>query len=189
MSITKEEGFHRYWWTLVLGHGISWHPPKFQRRACVLPFLLKKSTYASVLKQKMLTFTCSLPNHTLHNPWIKRQQPENKNELVLKLETNIRGHKSRHNTEGNRLKKHQIDDLKINQDCISTDPLTPKIKLLILPSSSFIFLSKLVTRIWCWIKITTTVRYIWVFSLPVCWIMIGYYKEKFHVNHLWKLKG
>ena len=25
--------------------------------------------------------------------------------------------------------------------------------------------------------------YVWTFSLPVCWIMYGYYWEKFHVNH------
>ena len=25
--------------------------------------------------------------------------------------------------------------------------------------------------------------------ITVCWIMGGYYKEKFHVNHLWELKG
>ena len=26
------------------------------------------------------------------------------------------------------------------------------------------------------------------FSLPVCWIMYGYYREKLHVDHFWELK-
>ena len=27
------------------------------------------------------------------------------------------------------------------------------------------------------------------FSLPVCWTMYGYFREKLHANHLWELKG
>ena len=40
-----------------------------------------------------------------------------------------------------------------------------------------------------WIKITTFTWYIWVFSLPVCWIVGEYGREKMHVNHFWELKG
>ena len=54
-----------------------------------------------------------------------------------------------------------------NEDLIN--PLTFMIWLIILPTSCNTFPCKLVTRIWCWIKITT--RLVWVFSLPVCWIM------------------
>ena len=53
-------------------------------------------------------------------------------------------------------------------------PTTSMIWLLILPSSCYIFPCKLVTRIWCQIKITTLAwhvcwimfRYCWVFPLP-----------------------
>ena len=48
---------------------------------------------------------------------------------------------------------------------------------------------KLVTRIWSKIEITTFTWYVWIFSLPACWIMYGYYREKLHVNHFQELKG
>ena len=51
------------------------------------------------------------------------------------------------------------------------NPLTPKIWLLILPSSCYTFPCKLVMGIWCLIKISTSTWYIWTFSLHVCWIM------------------
>ena len=70
----------------------------------------------------------------------------------------------------------------------SINPLTPKIRLLILLSSCNTFPCKLVPRIWCKIKMTTSPWYIWVFSLPVCWIVHGYCREKLHVNHFRKLK-
>ena len=38
-------------------------------------------------------------------------------------------------------------------------------------------------------KITTSTWYIWVFSLPVCWIVDGYCVEKLHRNHFWEFKG
>ena len=63
------------------------------------------------------------------------------------------------------------------------NPLSPEIWLLILHSSSYTSPCKLVTRIWCLIKITVSTWHVWVFSLPVCWIMYGYYKEKLHVDH------
>ena len=47
------------------------------------------------------------------------------------------------------------------------NPITSMIWLLILPSSCYIFPCKLVTRIWCQIKITTLARH-------VCWIMFRY---------------
>ena len=46
--------------------------------------------------------------------------------------------------------------------------------LLILPSSCSTFPCILVTRIWCLIKITTPTWWVWVFSLPVYWMMYGY---------------
>ena len=63
------------------------------------------------------------------------------------------------------------------------NPLSPEIWLLILHSSCYTSPCKLVTRIWCLIKITVSTWHVWVFSLPVCWIMYGYYKEKLHVDH------
>ena len=75
---------------------------------------------------------------------------------------------------------------------VSTDelnPLIPKIWLLLLPSSYYTFPCKLVTRIWCSIKVISYTWWVWVFSLPVCWIMYGYCREKLHVNHFWELKG
>ena len=69
------------------------------------------------------------------------------------------------------------------------NPLTPKIWLLILPSGCYTFPYKLITRIWCSIKVISCTWWVWVFSLPVCWIMYGYYKENLHVNHFWELKG
>ena len=69
------------------------------------------------------------------------------------------------------------------------NPLTPKIWLLILPSSCYTFPNKLVMIIWCKIKMTTSTWYVCVFSLPFCWIMYGCYGEKLHVNHFWELKG
>ena len=67
-----------------------------------------------------------------------------------------------------REKKYLKADMKpIARECKLWlfNPLTPKIWLLILPSSCYTFLCKLVARIWCWS------RYIWVLSLPVCWIL------------------
>ena len=29
----------------------------------------------------------------------------------------------------------------------------------------------------------------WIFSLPVCEVMYGYYREKLLVNHLWEIRG
>ena len=66
--------------------------------------------------------------------------------------------------------------------------LTTKICLVILLSGFYSFPCKLVIRIWCKIKIKTFTWLVWVFSLPACWIMSGYYREKLHVNHLWDLK-
>ena len=56
-------------------------------------------------------------------------------------------------------------------------PLTCKIWFLhvILPSSCNTSLCKLVGRIWCWIKTTTSIWLVWVFSLHVYWIMYGCY--------------
>ena len=67
------------------------------------------------------------------------------------------------------------------------NPLSPEIWLLILHSSCYISPCKLVTRIWCLIKITVSTWHVWVFSLPVCWIMYGYYKEKLHFDHFFSL--
>ena len=63
-------------------------------------------------------------------------------------------------------------------------PLTPK---LILPSSCYTFSCKHVTRIWCYLKVATSIWQVWVFLLPVCWIMYRYYREKLLVNHFWRL--
>ena len=66
--------------------------------------------------------------------------------------------------------------------------LTPKIWLLILPSCCcYTFPSKLVTGILCTTKLISSSWWVWVFSLPVYWIMYKYYKEKLHVNHFWLL--
>ena len=61
------------------------------------------------------------------------------------------------------------------------NPLTPKIQLSPLVATHF-----LTNHL---IKIRTLIWQVWVFSLPVYWIMQGYYREKLHVNHLWELKG
>ena len=67
---------------------------------------------------------------------------------------------------------------------------THKIWLFILPSSCFAFPCKLVTRIWCWRKKTTSTWWIWVFLLPSVWgIMCRYYRENLHVNYFLELKG
>ena len=63
------------------------------------------------------------------------------------------------------------------------NPLSPEIWSLILHSSCYTSPCKLVTRIWCLIKITVSTWHVWVFSLPVCWIMYRYYMEKLHVDH------
>ena len=68
---------------------------------------------------------------------------------------------------------------------VAINPLTSKIEKSILPSSYNIFPFKLVTRIWCWIKTTTSSWYVWVFSLPACWAMYRYCRERSDVNHLW----
>ena len=54
----------------------------------------------------------------------------------------------------------------------------PKLWLLILPSSYYTFLCKLVMRIWWSIKVISCTWWVWVFSLPVCQIMFGHYREK-----------
>ena len=65
---------------------------------------------------------------------------------------------------------------------------TPKIWLLIFPSSCcYTFPSKLVTGILCTTKLISSSWWVWVFSLPVYWIMYKYYREKLHVNHFWLL--
>ena len=51
----------------------------------------------------------------------------------------------------------------------SSKPLTPKILMLILPSSCYTSPCKSGTRISCQIRITTLTWYVWIFSLPVCW--------------------
>ena len=48
---------------------------------------------------------------------------------------------------------------------------------------------ELVARIWCLIKIKTSTWYNWIFSLPVCWIVNGYCRERLHVDHLSPLVG
>ena len=74
-------------------------------------------------------------------------------------------------------------------DSKSINLLTPKIWLLILPSSCYTFPCKLITRIWCSIKVISCTWWVWVFSLPVCWIMYGYYRKKLPVNHFRELNG
>ena len=69
------------------------------------------------------------------------------------------------------------------------NPLTPKIWLLILPSSYYTFPCRLITRIRCSIKVINCTWWVWVFSLPVCCVMYGYYREKLQVNHFWELRG
>ena len=57
------------------------------------------------------------------------------------------------------------------------------------PSRSYSFPCKLVTRIWCYIKIqVASTWWLWVFSLSVCFIMFRYWWEKLHVDHLWEFK-
>ena len=51
------------------------------------------------------------------------------------------------------------------------NPLTPKIWLLILPSSCYTFPFELVRKIWFSIKVISFTWWVWVFSLPLCWIM------------------
>lgn len=70
--------------------------------------------------------------------------------------------------------------------CVTINPLTLKIWLLILPSSCYTFRCKLVMRIWSWIKKTCT-WYLPEVSLPICWIKYGNYGEKLHVDHIWEL--
>ena len=62
------------------------------------------------------------------------------------------------------------------------NPLTPKIWLLILPSSCYTFPCNLVTRIWCYIMKATSNWWVWVISLPACWTVYEFCKEKLHVN-------
>ena len=80
---------------------------------------------------------------------------------------------------------------RIPQKNLSTmfKPLNPKIWLLILPSSFYTFLCKMVMRIWWSIKVISCTWWVWVFSLPVCQIMYEHCREKLHVNHFWELKG
>ena len=80
---------------------------------------------------------------------------------------------------------------RIRQKNLSTmfKPLTPKIWLLILPSSFYTFLCKMVMRIWWSIKVISCTWWVWVFSLPVCQIMYEHYREKLRVYHFWELKG
>ena len=79
----------------------------------------------------------------------------------------------------------------IPQKNLSTvfNPLTAKIWLLILPSSFYTFLCKMVMRIWWSIKVISCTWWVWVFSLPVCQIMYEHCREKLRVNHFWELKG
>ena len=73
--------------------------------------------------------------------------------------------------------------LKRDSRFLSLNLLTPKIWLLILPSSCYTFPRKLVTGIWY----SDTITIFYVISLnillPVCWIMYEYYREKLHVDH------
>ena len=59
------------------------------------------------------------------------------------------------------------------RDCLRLcyNPYNPRIQLLILFSSWYIFPCKLVARIWCYIFINTLIWWVWVFSLPDCWII------------------
>ena len=61
--------------------------------------------------------------------------------------------------------------------------------LLIVPYSCCTFPCKFVMRTWCLIKMITSTWKVWVFSLPVCWIVFEYNREKFHVYHFWEFKG
>ena len=61
--------------------------------------------------------------------------------------------------------------------------------IVILPSSCYTFPCKLVMRIWSSIKVETLTWLVWVFLLPVFWIMCGFYREKLHVKLFWELKG
>ena len=83
-------------------------------------------------------------------------------------------------------------DWEINCACsdrpTQINPLTPKISLLILSFIYDTFPCDLVMRSWFEIKIITSIWLIWVFSLPVCWIIFGYWGEVTCDNHFWELK-
>ena len=68
------------------------------------------------------------------------------------------------------------------------NPLTPKIGMIILSPSCYLFPCKLFGRIWCSVKIISCTWWVWTISQLVCWIMYGYYREKLHDNHL-RVKG
>ena len=69
--------------------------------------------------------------------------------------------------------------------------LTLKIWLSILPSTCNCdtFPCKLIMRIRCSIKVINCTWWVRVFSIPVCCIMYGYYREKLHANHFWELRA
>ena len=67
--------------------------------------------------------------------------------------------------------------------------LTPKIWLLILPSSYYTFPCRLIMRIRCSINVINCIWWVWVFSLPVCCVMYEYYREKLHGHHFRDLEG
>ena len=70
--------------------------------------------------------------------------------------------------EYRRIKIHYVGKIGF----YDVNSLTPKITwLLILLSSYYKYPCKLVMRIWCKIKITTSTWLVWIFSLPVCRIM------------------
>ena len=76
-----------------------------------------------------------------------------------------------------------------NLKSLSTDSLTPKIWLSILPSSYKTFPCDLITRIRCSITVINCTWWVWVFSLSVCCITYGHYTEKLHGNHFWDFKA
>ena len=50
-----------------------------------------------------------LPYHPFSNPWIKRQQPQNKNKLILQLKTNVWHQESCNNT-GKKNKNENVNN-------------------------------------------------------------------------------
>ena len=80
-----------------------------------------------------------------------------------------------------RVDQHNLD---------MSNPLTPKIWLLILPSSFYTFPNELVSRICVGSeKQFLPDKFVNSQCLHVSWIMSGYYRDKLSVNHFWELKG
>ena len=68
-------------------------------------------------------------------------------------------------------------------------PVNPDIWPVILLSGCCTFLCTLFRRIQGYIKITSSPRYIYQFSPPICWTMYWYYKEKLLSDHFRVLTG